>query len=65
LAAHSGSGGRDSYTWPPPHTAGRIEKRLPSPLPQDQAESDQDGHPGKVKAKGAAAELKKRWSFIH
>ena len=31
-----------------------IEKRLPAPKPQEQAESDQDGHPGRVKQEGTA-----------
>ena len=32
-------------------------KRLPPPTPQDRAESDQDGHPDKVKAKGRQKSL--------
>jgi len=36
-----------------------LYKRLPAPTLQGQAESDQDGHPGKVKREGAAAEPKK------
>ena len=32
-----------------PQTAGSIEKRLPTPSPQGQAESDRNGHTGKVK----------------
>ncbi|MBE0524439.1 MAG: hypothetical protein IBX40_08945 [Methanosarcinales archaeon] len=34
-----------------PKTADSIEKRLPPPTPQDRAESDQDGHPDKVKTR--------------
>jgi hypothetical protein len=33
-----GSGGRVSYTKPPPQPARIIEKRLPPPTPQDRAE---------------------------
>jgi len=55
-----GSGGRVSYTWPHPRTTRPIEKRLPPPTPQEQAESDQDGHPGKVKAKGGGRRAEER-----
>ena len=36
-----------------------------TPTPQDRAESDQDGHPDKVKRKGAAREPKKDEKWIH
>ncbi|MBE0524438.1 MAG: hypothetical protein IBX40_08940 [Methanosarcinales archaeon] len=35
-----------------PKPAEIIEKRLPAPTPQEQAESDQDGHLGRVNRRG-------------
>jgi len=46
-----------------PSTARSIEKRQPPPTPQDQAESDQEGHPARVKTKGAAEEPKYGWEL--
>ena len=33
------------------------------PTPQDWAETDRDGLPGRVKARGVAGELKKEWGM--
>jgi len=42
-----------------PQTADSIKKHLPAPSPQDRAESDQDGHPSRVKRSGGRiSELK-------
>jgi len=41
-----------------PKTAEIIEKRLPPPTPQERMESDQDGHPARVKPRrGGRREL--------
>jgi|GEM_PF-6660150 len=45
-----------------PQTADSIEKRLPPPTTQEQAESDQDGHPDRVKRE-VAVEPKKGWGL--
>jgi hypothetical protein len=44
---------------------GIIEKRLLIPSPQGQAESDQDGHPGRGKARGGGRRIEEKvgkWS---
>jgi len=40
-------------------------KAPPNPLTTRAGEADQDGHPGKMKAKGAAGELKREWRLAH
>ena len=40
-------------------------KQAPAPTPQEQAESDQEGHLARVKPKGAAGEQKKKWRLAH
>ena len=45
------AGGMDSYTWPHPRTARSIEMHLPAPHTTRAGGADQEGHPGRVKAR--------------
>jgi len=42
-----------------PQTADSIKKHLPAPSPQDRAESDQDGHPARVKVREGSLRAEK------